>query len=304
MKENDTIRKCRDHMTNLMKRRSVIALCAGLLTVILSFYGIIAGVNKTNTVLKKNGFLSFTYFTMISNTLAMLSAAFTIPFAVEGIRKKRFTLPRWIALMHYSAAICVTIMFFCVICFISWVSPDDAFGGSNIVTHIFCPVLILISFFQTEHEYIYTIKNQSLGMIPLCLYIIAYFIEVILIGEANGGWPDIYHIKEFLPVWLAILALFLFGLGISFMIRMISNRLTNIRRTKMFAIWKEDADPLEVRIEAYSLGVMVGSKGEKNNIQIPYDILEYLAEKHRLNVDDLTKPFMKGIIIGLDERKQ
>ena len=296
--------KKNDYVTKLMKRRSIVALCAGVLTVIIAFYGIIAGVNKTNIDLGKNGFLSFIYFTMISNTLAMLSAAFTIPFAVEGIRKKRFTLPKWIALMHYSATISVTVMLLCVLSFISWVSPDDAFGGANIVTHIFCPVLILISFFQIENEYIYTLKNQSLGMVPLCLYIIAYFVEVILIGEANGGWPDIYHIKDFLPYYFAIPILFLFGLGISFAIRVLSNRLTDIRRARMFSLWKEDADSSEVCGEAYSLGVMIGLKGEKNNIQIPYDVLEYLAQKYELNVDELTKPFMKGIMDGLKDREQ
>ena len=206
--------------------------------------------------------------------------------------------------MHYSATISVTVMLLCVICFISWVSPDDAFGGANIVTHIFCPILILISFFQTENEYIYTLKNQSLGMIPLCVYIVAYFIEVILIGEASGGWPDIYRVKEFLPYWLAIPMLFLFGLGISFMIRMISNRLTNIRRAKMFAFLKEDAEPGEVFKEAYSIGVTIGLKGEKNNIRIPYDILEYFAQKYSLNVDDLTKSFTDGIMKGLKERNK
>lgn len=299
MKENYTVKQCCEHMTKLMKRRSVIALYAGSLTVILSFCGIIAGVNKTNVVLGKNGFLSFVYFTMISNTLAMLSAAFTIPFSVEGIRKKRFTLPRWIALMHYSAAVSVTVMFFCVIFFISRVSPDDAFGGSNMITHIFCPILILISFFQTENGYSYTVKNQAIGMIPLCLYIIAYFTEVILIGEANGGWSDFYHIKEFLPYWLAIPILFLLGFGISWVIRIISNCLTSIRRDKMFSVWTESADTAEIRVEAYGLGVMIGSKGEKDNIQIPYDILEYFARRYMMNVDDLTKPFMKGILNGL-----
>lgn len=141
-------------------------------------------------------------------------------------------------------------------------------------------------------------------MIPLCVYIIAYFIEVILIGEANGGWPDIYRVQEFLPYWLAIPMLFLFGLGISFMIRMISNRLTNIRRAKMFTFLKEDAKPEEVFSEAYSIGVMIGLKGEKNNIRIPYDILEYFAEKYRLNVDDLTKFFVDGIMNGLKERNK
>ena len=296
--------KKNDYVTRLMKRRSIVAICAGVFTVIISFYGIIAGVNKMNVVLGKNGFFSFIYFTMISNTLAMLSAAFTIPFAVEGIRKKRFTLPKWIALMHYSATISVTVMLLCVLSFISWVSPDDAFGGANIVTHIFCPVLILISFFQIENEYTYTIKNQSLGLVPLCLYIIAYFVEVILIGEANGGWPDIYHIKDFLPYYLAIPVLFIFGIGISLAIRILSNRLTDIRRARMFSLWKEDADSSEVCMEAYNLGVMIGLKGEKNNIQIPYDVLEYLAKKYGLNVDELTKPFMKGIMDGLKGRDQ
>lgn len=303
MRTNDTVKQSRDHMTNLLKRRSVIALGAGVLTVMLSFYGITAGVIRTITVVGKGGFFSFAYFTMISNTLAALSATFTVPFAVEGIRKNRFILPRWIALIHYSATVSVTIMLFFVLCFISWVSPYDAFGGDNIVTHIFCPVLILISFLQTEHEYIYTIKDQLLGMIPFWLYMIVYLIEVILIGEENGGWYDIYYVNEYLPFYLAIPILLFFSFVISLIIRKFSNFLTNERRNKMFSFWKEDADPVEVRIEAYGLGVMIGLKGEKNNIQIPYDILEHLAEKYQLNADELTKPFMKGLLNGLKERK-
>ena len=127
--------------------------------------------------------------------------------------------------------------------------------------------------------------------------------DVVHLGNVtNGGWPDIYHIKEILPYYLAMPILFLFGLGISFVIRMLSNRLTYIRRTKMFLLWKEDAEPAEVCAEAYNLGVMIGLKGEKNNLQIPYDVLEYLAKKYRLNVVELTGQFMKGIMNGLKER--
>ena len=61
---------------------------------------------------------------------------------------------------------------------------------------------------------------------------------------------------------------------------------------------------VEVFSEAYSIGVMIGLKGEKNNIRIPYDILEYFAEKYRLNVDDLTKSFADGIMNGLKERNK
>lgn len=301
--KNDTIKQCREYTTNLFKRRSIIALCAGLLTIMLSFYGIIAGVNKTVAVMGKNAFTSFYFFTMISNTLAALSATFTVPYAVEGIRKKRFTLPGWISVMHYSATVSVTIVMLFTVFVMSWISPEDAFGDFNIVLHVFCPILILVSFFQTENEHIYSVKDQLLGVAPFFIYAIVYYIEAILIGEGNGGWQDIYGVKGFPRYRLSSALLLLSAVGISYLIRMLSNRLTNIRNKKMFSFWREDADPIEVRIEAYGLGVMIGLHGEKNNIQVPYDILEYLAEKYQLNVDNLTKPFMTGVLNGIKERK-
>ena len=36
--------------------------------------------------------------------------------------------------------------------------------------------------------------------------------------------------------------------------------------------------------------------------QIPYDILKYLAEKYHLKTEDLMKPFVKGLLTGLDEQ--
>lgn len=46
--------------------------------------------------------------------------------------------------------------------------------------------------------------------------------------------------------------------------------------------WHDNLDPVEVRIEAYGLGRMAGQYGEKDIVQIPYDILEYLSEKYHL----------------------
>lgn len=303
MRKTNTIKQCSDHMTKLLQHRSVIALCAGFLTVMFSFYGIVSGINRTIVVMGKNGFVSFIFFTMISNTIAALSAAFTIPFAVEGIRKKRFTLPGWIAVMHYSATVSVAIILLFVLFVMSWISPYDAFGDFNLILHIFCPILILISFFQTESEYIYTLRDQLIGLAPFVIYMMVYFVEAILIGEENGGWQDIYRIQEFPLHWLSVTLLFFAAIGISFVLRWLSNHLTRIRTNQMFSFWKEDADPVELRIEAYGLGVMIGLKGEKNNIQIPYDILEHLAKMYQLPVNDLLKPFMNGLINGLNERK-
>ncbi len=303
MKNNYTVKQCRDYMTRLLMRRSIIALCAGLLTIILSFYGIIAGIDKTVGVIGKNAFVSFIYFTMISNTIAALSATFTIPFAIEGIRKKRFTLPGWIAIMHYCSAVSLTIVMILVVGIMSWVSPEDAFGDFNIILHIFCPILILISFFQTESGHIYTLKEQLIGTAPFVIYMTVYLVEVIVIGEVNGGWRDIYYVKEFPYYGLSAVVLLVSVFGVGYAIRIIANRLTRVRTNKMFSFWTDGVDPLELGIEAYGLGVMTGKNSDKSNVRISYDILEYLAEKYRLDIDTLAKPFMKGLANGFNEKE-
>lgn len=58
--------KRREYLTNLSKRHSITALIAAILTVMAAFYGIIGGVGKTMTVLGKDVFYSFIYFTMIT----------------------------------------------------------------------------------------------------------------------------------------------------------------------------------------------------------------------------------------------
>ena len=291
----------REYLTVLLRRRSVIALCCGILTLMLSFYGIIAGVNKMIAVFHESGFSSFVYYTMLSNTLAALSVAFVFPFAVEGVRKKRFVLPKWVAVMHYIATNTIALTMVFVYAFISWVSPEDAFGGSNIVTHVFCPILILIFFFQIEGGHMFTWKDRLLAIVPFCLYTVIYLIEVVVIGEENGGWKDIYRIKEFLTPLTAITILLLV-FGVTIAIALISNHFTKKRMKRMFSLWSEELEPIEVRIEAYGLGLMAGQRSDKNGIQIPYDILTFLAKKYGMDPEDLMKPFMKGLMTELKER--
>lgn len=296
MNKKITTSRCREYLTNFYKRRSIIALCSGLFTLILSFYAIIAGVIRTVETLGINGFSSFFYFTMISNTLAAFSVAFVIPFAVDGIKRKNFVLPKWVAEFNYISATSITIMLVFVLFFMSWASPYDAFGGSiNIILHVFCPTFILLSFFQIENKYIYSIKDCFIGCLPFFIYIIIYFIEVVLIGEENGGWKDLYRIQEFTSPLLAIPLLLLFGFFISWLIAMISNYLTKKREERMFLNWKKDINPLEAKIEAYGLGNMIGQKINEDNMLIPLDILDYLAQKSNTKTEDLIKSYIVGL---------
>ena len=292
----------RENLTVLFRHRSVIALCCVILTLILAFYGIIEGVNRTNTVLHENGFLSFIYFTMISNAFAALSAAFVFPFAVEGIRKKRFTLPKWAALLHYMATTSIAITMVFVLAFVSWASPGDAFGGVNLVTHVICPPLIILSFFQMESGHLFTWKDRLLGVVPCFAYLIVYYIEVVLVGEANGGWPDIYRVREHMSPALPIFAVLLLAFGVSTSVALLSDRLTKKRNKKMLLLWQEDLDPIEVKIEAYGMGRMAAQYGEENSIQIPYDILTDLARMYHIDPEDLLRSFVKGLMIEREDR--
>ena len=292
----------REHLTILLRRRSVTALCCVVLTLILAFYGIIEGVNKTITVFHDNGFRSFIYYTMVSNTFAALSAAFVFPFAVEGIRKKRFILPKWVALLHYMATTTINVTMVFVFAFMSWASPEGAFGGANFITHIICPLLILFSFFQMESGRLFTWKDRLLGIVPGAAYMLVYFIEVALVGEASGGWPDIYQVCERLHPALAIPAFLLLAFGVSTGIALLSNWLTRRRRKKMFLLWKKDLDPIEVKIEAYGMGRMAAQYGEENNIPIPNDILTELARMYGMDPEELMKAFVKGMMVEREDR--
>lgn len=303
MDQGPTAEHSREYMTALLTRRSVVALLAGLLTLALSFYGIVAGVIRTIEYLGRNGFASFIYYTMLSNLLAALSVAFVIPFAVEGVRNRRFTLPRWVAVMHYLAACSIAVMAVFVALFMSWASPEDAFGGSNIVTHVACPILILLSFFQTENGYIFSTKDKLIGALPFYLYTAVYFVEALVIGESRGGWPDIYRIGEYVPPLAAIPFALAFGFAVSSLVAGASNALTRRRMREMFEHWTPQTQPFEVRIEAYGLGRLAGQHARRNAIPIPYDILEHLASTYQLSIDDLLRPFMKGLQNELEDRE-
>lgn len=112
---------------------------------------------------------------------------------------------------------------------------------------------------------------------------------------------DIYRVREFLSPWLAFPAMLL-AFCVSCLVAALSNLLTRKRRSSMFRHWTADTDPVEVRVEAYGLGRMAGMSGEKSRVQIPFDILEHLAEQYRIPADQLTRPFMTGVLNGMKER--
>ena len=290
----------KQYLITLQARNSRTALIACVITLFFALYGIAGGL----VLYAYNGDVAkelFRYFTVDSNLLTALGAGMLIPFAVEEIRKKRFSYPKWAAMIHYSGTICTTMTMVFALCFISWYNPELAFGGYNILLHIVCPAMVLISFFQVESHYHYSIKDVLLCMSPIAVYAVVYIFNVVILGEANGGWPDIYMLTAVLPVPVTLAGMLLMAFGIAMAIRAVYHRLGDKRTEKMIGSWDDDMDPVEIRIEMYGLGRHAGHHEDWNYAVLPLDLIGMLEEKYHIKKEELIRAYTRGL---LDAQKE
>ena len=294
----------RAYMVSLYKWRSITALFAGSLTFFISFIGVMFGMIHQIEVEHSPGIQFFQFFTFQTNALNVLAAGVLIPFAVEGIRKKRFVCPRWVSLLHCSAVnSSLIVMFFTLAC-ISWFDPVKAFGGSNLYLHIIVPILVFSAFMLVESLHPFSVKDALLCLVPYLCYALLYLTFAVFIGEENGGWMDLYYLKNLMPLWISIPIMMLLGLIVAFLTRWIHNRLVTVNRRKLFSCWDGKADPVEIRVEAFGLGRYLGMHCDAENVDIPLDILQHLAKQYQIPVEALVKPFTRGMLDGQADRER
>lgn len=268
-----------------------------VVTVVVVIISIINNVKSGNAATG-----SFKYFTVLSNILTALASSFIIPFAINGIRKKRFVMPKWLSMMHYAGVTCITLVFIFNLGFILPYSKQDAIGGNNLFLHIICPIAVVLSFFLVESGYRYTKKEIAICMIPFMIYSFVYVAMVVFVGEENGGWPDLYMLNTLQPAYISFPLVWGMMLLIAFVIRKVSDLLRKRRTVKMFEAWGEDTEPVEVKVEMYGLGRYYGLSGDKNNLSVPFDILEDVAERFNMKTEELYEAYVKGLLNGIKER--
>ena len=289
--------KGRKYLIALEETRSKVALAEGLIvftcTMIAVFHMIASFVGS--------GKSPFMYFTVLSNFFSAVAAAFMIPYAYEGIRKKRFVLPKIIVRIQYSCTICVFITMLISLAIILPFQGIKAVTGANFWLHIITPISAGVLFQCVESNVKFSRRDMRLCQIPYWTYMTVYLIMVILIGEENGGWPDIYMVKKIGPFWLIILIMLIIGFIIADLLRFLHNRLVDKGMKRIEKGWTEDLEPTELLIEAFGLGRYIGSKSDDGEITIPVDILEFISGKYNVSVEDLSKAFVKGALDSLKE---
>ena len=296
----------RVYTINLYRSRSIIALIACVSTFALCLFAVAGGLIEDPSVLTpERGSELFKLFTVNSNFFSAIGAALMIPFAVEGIRKKRFTYPKWVQLIQYSGAICTTLtIIFAIFLIFPTLGAGIAFGRMNFWLHLVCPIMTLVLLFSVDTDLELSLKESILCLIPFYLYAVVYLNNVVLIGEENGGWRDIYRLATYLPPAFSAPLMFMLGFGIAQGIRIVYNRLAKIRLKNMKSLWSEDLSPIEIKIEVYGLGRYTGMHDEVTNISVPIDIFQQFAKRYDVTVDELARTFTKGVTDGLQERSE
>ena len=288
----------RAHLINLYKWRSLVAYIACLVTIVLSIGSVVYGILTEVSI--ESVQTEFEWFTVDSNFLNAFATLMILPYTIEGIKKKRLTYPKWQLLVHYAGTICTTLTFVFVLFFVSWFDPQLAFGDENIFLHIVCPIAVLISFFMVETERELTKKDTIIGLIPFFIYVVAYLYNVVI----AHNWEDHYQLNTLAPFYVSLPLMIILAYSIAIIIRVVHNKILRIREKKLRLIWDEDLDPVTIKIEVYSLGMHTGLHQDKQDITVPFDLLEDIANRFNIKIDELCRAYTKGVIDGFKEREK
>lgn len=288
--------KPRSYIINLQKNRSIVALIASIISLSCAIYAINYSIIKYVKV-GQNFFELFQYFTTNANILAAFASAMLIPYAIDGIRKKRFYCPKWAMLFYYAGTVWTTLILIFTVLVIRTYDVEMAFRGSNFYLHLICPTLILISFFSIESYYKLVFKDVLYSIIPIFIYALVYVYKVILIGVENGGWEDIYYFTIYAPAPVSFCLMMIISLLIAVGIRFLYNKISNYRMKKLSDnLWVENVSPIEIKIEIFGLGRYMGMKENKSYATLPLDIISIISNKYHIKKEELIAVFIKGML--------
>ncbi len=288
------------YLIALEEKRSKVALAAGICVFFFTLAAVLIAAEQYISA-EEN---PLHYFTLLSNLWSAAAAAFMIPYAAEGIRKKRFVLPKWIVLFQYAGATCVSITMISALLIILPTQGMMALSGTNFWLHIVTPVCTVVLFESVESGVSFTRRDMLWPLVPYFTYMLVYFIMVIVIGEENGGWSDFYWTQAFWPAGYSALLMAAVGIAAALIMRAVHNRRALNSWESITRLWSDDLEPAELLTEAFGLGRYIGSKGIGAELNVPVDIFRLMSERYGIPVEKLTGAFIKGALDADTEKNQ
>ncbi len=288
------------YLIALEETRSVIALICGILV----FFCTLAAIYVMAETYIETNEPTLHYFTVWANLLSAVAAAFMIPYAVEGIRKKRFVLPRWVVLFQYAGAVCVAVTMVSSLALILPTQGIGAVTGPNLWLHIVTPALTVVLFQCVETGVAFQRRDMLFALAPYWTYMTVYFVMVIVIGKERGGWSDFYMTAAFWPAWVSVLLMLGVGAAVAATLRAVQNRRAAQSWRRIAGMWSDDLEPTQLLIEAFGLGRYIGANCAESELTVPIDIFTVMEERYGVSVEALTKAYVKGAADARKERSR
>lgn len=296
----------KDHAAKIYRLRCIMALAMSSLVFACTLIGVVQGLLAIPSELTpERGGKIFKLFTVNSNLVAALGAGAMIPFAVDGVKKLRYSIPKWVTRLHYAGTICVTLTMIFAFAVILPAHGSSAVSGMNFWLHAFCPFFNILLFVFIDSERELTTRDSVICLAPFVVYACLYIVMVAVLGEENGGWRDIYHLLTTVPMWVSIPVMCALAFGISELLRLLHNRITRarkIRSAKYIVERISGKSHEEVLADAGKLGEYFQGRRDNKEIVIPRELLTLYAQQFKAgDVGELCHRFLDGALKEIDE---
>ena len=168
-----------------VKTKATVSLIINFLIAAVTT-GIIISYFFTESNLIKNKEEIFQFFTTDSNILAVAAAFVVMIFDIKILRGKAIIL-------KFAGTACLMITFLTSLFYlVPMYGFSFIFGGTFLHMHMTAPLMSLLSLCIFEKGERLSFMKSHLAYVPMAVYAAVYFIMVSVIGEANGGWRDLY----------------------------------------------------------------------------------------------------------------
>ena len=264
------------------KIRCIAGLVICSIVIAITFVALILNTSDFyNEKSPEAGLGTLRMFTTLSNILAAATASLCIPFQIDGLRRNRYKLPKWIVVLMYVGTVGVFLTFFVAMTVIS-VSQGFTkamFNKSNLFMHTICPIAITLLFVLGIADHKVKFKESLLALIPIYIYGIVYAVLVFAIKE----WRDHYMTNEFIPWYVSLLGLALVAFGASQLIRYLHN-LSNKYVTQSIEKYYLFSEDFEFKTLPEAIAHLAKEESKfmhkGDDIYIPVDIIQLISKRY------------------------
>ena len=267
---------------DINKMRFIVGLAICLIVIFLTMFSLSLNIsNFYNDVSPEAGIGTLRMYTTLSNILAALAASICIPFQIDGLRKNKYKLPRWVVEVMFVGTVGVFLTFFAAITFISIANGFSyaMFFHSNLFMHTLNPIFITLLFTVAVSDWKIKFSRAFFTIIPTFIYAFVYFIMVCVVKS----WRDHYHIINVMPWPISFILIMLVAFLIALLLMFLHNSMNKIVNKNIERYYKESPDyEFEKITNAIEKLAKEESKyySEGDDIYIPVDIIKLLSERY------------------------